>query len=177
MLSQFKIILLYLSLLLTILIFHHCNSSSEKEQKSLTFIETRAPNPFEKIAITLSEKADPAPHKVIVLTFVRQDGKDHIMGSVFAEKLTTELVKQKKMVVLDRFIYSKKLKEAGLEMKGDYDLSLLKKLGELLGVDAIAVGIISPSGKYGYDINCRLIESKTGLILSAEEAFYNEGGE
>ncbi len=173
---QLKTKTIYLLLLLTIGISNNC-STPEKEQKPLAFIETRVPDPFEKIAITLSEKAIPAPQKVIVLTFVRQDGKDHIMGSVFAEKLTTELVKQKKMIVLDRFIYSKRLKEAGLEMKGDYDLSLLKKLGDLLGVDAIAVGIISPSGKYGYDINCRLIESKSGLILSAEEAFYSEAGE
>ncbi|MCB1179775.1 MAG: hypothetical protein KDK36_19515, partial [Leptospiraceae bacterium] len=151
--------------------------STKKETKQIAYLETRASDPFEILAKSLSGKGVSKVKKIIVLTFLNQDGREHLLGPVFAEKLTTELVKQKKMIVLDRLVYSKKLKDSGLSTIKNYDLAYLNNLGDLLGVDAIAIGIISPSGKIGYDINCRIIDVKTGLILNAEEVYYTEAGD
>lgn len=162
-----RLILLFIGL-----IFLTC-TSSEKE-RPVYFINPNPPTSFEKIAISLASKEnDPKPKKVIVLNFTTVDGKEHLLGKIFAEKLTTELSKLEKFVVLDRMVFSKKLSEAGLTLSASIEPNYLKKLGEVLGIEHVIVGIVLPSKSTGYDLNCRLIEIKTGLILAAEESYYS----
>ncbi len=152
-------------------IFFAC-TASEKE-RPVYFINPNPPTSFEKIALSLASKEnDPKLKKVIVLNFTTVDGKEHILGKIFAEKLTTELSKLNKFIVLDRMVFSKKLLEAGLSLTGAIEPNYLKKLGEVLGIEHVIVGIVLPSKSTGYDLNCRLIEIKTGLILAAEESYY-----
>lgn len=147
-------------------------TSGEKE-RPVYFINPNPPTSFEKIAISLASKENsPQQKKLIVLNFTTVDGKEHLLGKIFAEKLTTELSKLGKFIVLDRMVYSKKLSEAGLSLAGNLEPNYLKKLGETLGIEHVIVGIVLPSKSSGYDLNCRLIEIKTGLILAAEESYY-----
>lgn len=158
---------------LRILIIFTLYCSSREKERPVYYINPNPPTSFEKIAISLASKEnDTKPKKVIVLNFTTVDGKEHLLGKIFAEKLTTELSKLNKFIVLDRMIFSKKLSEAGLNLTGNFDPNYLKKLGEVLGIEHVIVGIILPSKTSGYDINCRLIEIKTGLILAAEESYY-----
>ncbi|MCX7998043.1 MAG: CsgG/HfaB family protein [Leptospiraceae bacterium] len=147
-------------------------TSGEKE-RPVYFINPNPPTSFEKIAISLASKENnPQQKKLIVLNFTTVDGKEHLLGKIFAEKLTTELSKLGKFIVLDRMVYSKKLSESGLSLAGNLEPNYLKKLGETLGIEHVIVGIVLPSKSSGYDLNCRLIEIKTGLILAAEESYY-----
>ncbi len=158
----------------TILFFLGC-SSLEKE-KPVYFINPNPPSAFEKISESISRREienSSKPKKIIVLNFTNIEGKEHVYGKIFAEKLTTELVKQKKFIVLDRMVYLKKIQEAGLSLSGNVEPVTLKKLGEILNIDYVIVGLVLPKAS-GYDINCRLIDIKTGLILEAEEGFYAE---
>jgi TolB-like protein len=161
--------------ILILLFFLGC-SSLEKD-KPVYFINPNPPSTFEKLAEAISRKEEEnqsKTKKVIVLNFSNIDGKEHSMGKVFAEKLTTELVKQKKFIVLDRMVYARKISDAGLSLSGSVEPGYLKKLGEVLNVDFVVVGIIIPAKTTGYDVNARLLEIKTGLILAAEEAAYAE---
>lgn len=51
------------------------------------------------------------------------------------------------------------------------DLQTIRQLGELLDVHLVVIGIVTPFTN-GYELNCRAIEVKTGLIMGAEEGFY-----
>lgn len=164
--------------ILFLLFFVAC-SSFEKE-KPVYFINPNPPSAFEKIAEALSRKEGEntaKPNKTIVLNFTNIEGKEHGFGKVFAEKLTTELVKQKKFIVLDRMIYSKKIQESGLSLSANVEPVFLKRMGDAIGVDYVIVGLVIPAKSSGYDINCRLIDIRTGLIIAAEEGFYAESNE
>ncbi|MCE9500977.1 MAG: curli production assembly/transport component CsgG domain protein, partial [Leptospira sp.] len=102
------------------------------------------------------------------------EGKPHRLGRILAEKLTTEIVKKSRASVLDRLMFEKTLQENNLSLTGSLDVTLSKKVGDILKVDAVIMGIIHPFGS-GVDINCRVIDTRTGIILSAEEAYYPTG--
>ncbi len=127
--------------------------------------------PLEKIAETLTKKITTPNARLIVLTFTNTEGKEHKLGSLFAEKLTTDLVRRESVVVLDRLLFAKQIQANQLTLNSSSDLSEMKKIGELLGLNAIVTGMIT-SFNNGYGLNCRIIDPKTGFILAAEEAFY-----
>lgn len=139
-------------------------------EKQTVFIDSAPRSTFAKIADTLA--SDGKERKLIVLTFLNSEGREHKMGNMFAEKLTTELVKQKNFTVLDRVLFSKKLKDNSIDLNSSPDLNYIRKVGELLSVDSVVAGVITPAAASGFDINARLIDAKTGMILSAEEAFF-----
>jgi TolB-like protein len=139
--------------------------SNTKQNKSLE------PAPMEKIADAFSKKITGSGNRLLVLSFTNADGKENSLGNIFAEKLTTELVKKGNFIVLDRMLYLKKLQENQLSMSSGNTLSDIRKIGEILELKAVVSGIITTYNS-GYGLNCRLIDPKTGLIISAEESFY-----
>ena len=106
------------------------------------------------------------------MTFTTTEGKEHKLGSLFAEKLTTDIVRRENIIVLDRLLFSRQLQENQLTLSSGSDLAEIRKIGELLGLNAIVTGMIT-SFNNGYGLNCRIIDPKTGFILAAEEAFYS----
>ncbi len=144
-------------------ILFYCNSN----QKKTEVLE----NPIEKIAISFSKKIDKENERLIVLNFTDSNGKSQDVGNIFSEKLTTELVKKGKFTILDRFTYQKKLKEIDLNLSPTSDLGELRKVSDVLNLKYVVTGILTRY-QSGYGINARLIDPKTGLIISAEEAFY-----
>ncbi len=147
----------------------------DKKRTSLAYIDPNPPSPMEKIAETLSKNSSRNPPlQLIVLSFTLTNGKPHKLGRVIAEKVTTELVKKGNLKIFDRLMFEKILQDNQITLNGAIDISLAKKIGEILKLDAIVMGTISHSGQ-GVDINCRIIDSRTGMIISAEETFYVPG--
>lgn len=68
-------------------------------------------------------------------------------------------------------MYSPELEKNDLSLNGGVVLEDLKKIGKLFSLDAIVTGIVS-NNVNGLDINCRMIDPKTGYIIGAEEVFY-----
>lgn len=161
---------------LTFLSFYIGNSCSlltvnTKKPPHSNTLEANTQTPLEKIAETLTKKITTPNARLIVLTFTTTEGKEHKLGSLFAEKLTTDLVRRESVVVLDRLLFAKQIQAHQLTLSSGSDLSEMKKIGELLGLHAIVTGMIT-SFNNGYGLNCRIIDPKTGFILAAEEAFY-----
>lgn len=140
-------------------------------QKSDHTNEQNLQTPMERIAETLTKKIPSQNSKLLVLTFTTTEGKEHKLGSLFAEKLTTDIVRKGNVIVLDRILYSKQIQENNLRLSSGNDLQEIRKIGELLGLHAIVTGMITTFNN-GYGLNCRIIDPKTGFILAAEEAFY-----
>ena len=163
----------YLKKLLIVVHILFFFQSCSQEKKQMVFMDTLPKPVFEALAESITRNIKENIKRIIVLTFITQEGKEHKLGVIFAEKLTTEIVKQKKVIVLDRLVFKSKLQEKSLSLVGNPDLAYIKQVGEVLGLDAVVVGIVTPY-LGGYDINCRLIDTRTGLILSAEEGYYSE---
>lgn len=163
---KFFIIFFFLSF------FSACYLGEERESKP-----KKPPTPpLEQLALSLSENGFYfQPQRLVVLTFLDNEGKKSPYGEILAEKLTTELVKKDRFLVLDRLANHKVLKEAGLGLDSPTDTATLRKIGEVLKLDVIITGIVTPY-QDGVFVNTRLIEIKTGLILKADEVYVRIDG-
>jgi len=147
-------------------------NTKKSSQQSSNMNDASFQTPMERIAETLTKKLPTQNSRVIVLTFTTTEGKEHKLGSLFAEKLTTDIVRRGNIIVLDRILFSRQLQENQLTLSSGSDLTEIRKIGELLSLHAIVTGMIT-SFNNGYGLNCRIIDPKTGFILAAEEAFYS----
>jgi len=113
-------------------------------------------------------KAFPNKH-VAVLPFTYPHDEVSSGSTLVAERLTTELVKRKVSVV-ERSQMEKVQSELRLEMSGAIDAVSAKKLGKMLGVDAVITGTLVDFENRETEVNARLILTETGQILAAESA-------
>lgn len=147
-------------------------SFGKKRTRPVAYIDPAPRPPMRIIADSFSEKIGQKKLKIIVLTFTEMNGREHDFGTVLSEKLSTELAKKKNIIIFDRLLFQKKLAENNLSLKGGVGLDAMREIGNFLELDAIVTGLVSPYAN-GLDINCRLIDTKTGRILAAEEAYYS----
>ncbi len=157
-----------------VIVFINCSiftANTKSSQKSDNTNDLNLQTPMEKIAETLTKKISTRNSRLLVLTFTTTEGNEHKLGSLFAEKLTTDIVRRGNVIVLDRILFSKQIQENNLSLSSGNDLQEIRKIGELLGLQAIVTGMITTFNN-GYGLNCRIIDPKTGFILAAEEAFY-----
>ncbi|TDY68461.1 Curli production assembly/transport component CsgG [Leptospira meyeri] len=149
-----------------------CYLGDERETKP----QKKTVPPLEQLAISLSEKGFYfQPQRLVVLTFLDHEGKKSPYGEILAEKLTTELVKKDRFQILDRLANEKVLKESGLGLDVPTDTATLRKIGDVLKLDVIITGIVTPY-QDGVFVNTRLIEIKSGLILKADEVYVRIDG-
>lgn len=159
---RFSCKVLFLSSLLL-----HCYLGEEREPKP----KPPPPQALERLAISLSDYGWVwARERVLVLTLHDNLGKKSPYGEILAEKITTELVKRDRFRVLDRLTHTKKLEEAGLSLDISVDPTTLRKLGEVLQLSYVIIGIVTPFQE-GAFVNVRLVEIPSGLILRADEVF------
>ncbi|TGK54594.1 FlgO family outer membrane protein [Leptospira kanakyensis] len=161
-----------LSILIFLLSVNACYFGEERESKP-----KKLPTPpLEQLATSLSESGFYfKPQRLVVLTFLDNEGKKSPYGEILAEKLTTELVKKERFQILDRLANQKVLKEAGLGLDIPTDTATLRKIGDVLKLDVIITGIVTPY-QDGVFVNTRLIEIKSGLILKADEVYVRIDG-
>lgn len=102
--------------------------------------------------------------KVAVIEFADLDGKTSELGKFLAEEIITRLYQTRKFKVIERQLLNKILREQKFELTGPVDAEAAKKIGNLLGVEAIITGTITdlPSS---VRINARLISTTTGIIF------------
>jgi TolB-like protein len=165
-----------IALILFFCVFNfHCYIFDKKDKRILAYMDSMQVPPMTRIANALSKKVeDKNSFRVIVLTFTEVNGRRNEYGEVLAEKLSTELAKNNHIIVLDRLLYQKKLQENDLSLQGGTDLNSMRKIGSILELNGIVVGLVSPYMN-GLDVNCRLLEPNTGTIISAEESYYPLG--
>jgi|GEM_PF-5121800 len=104
--------------------------------------------------------------KIAVLPLRELDGQPTILGTYVAEELITDLVQLGKFDVVERQLLDKLLGEQKVEQTGAIDPATAKKVGKILGVDAIVTGSITDLTTF-MAINCRLIDTGTGAVFGA----------
>jgi TolB-like protein len=104
--------------------------------------------------------------KIAVLEFTDLQGNVTDFGRYLAEELITRLYESNKFKVIERQLLNKVIAEQKLSLSGVVDPASARKLGSVLGVDAIVSGTIADRGE-SLKVNARLISSETGEIFSA----------
>src|SRR6476660_2926046 len=96
-----------------------------------------------RLSAQIAHKMD-ASHRtrIAVMDFNDLDGNTSVFGKYLAETLITDLFNSGKFQVVERRLLVKALEENKLKSTGFMDPTTVKKLGQVLGVDAIVSGTI-----------------------------------
>lgn len=111
--------------------------------------------------------------KIAVIEFSDLDGKITELGKFISEELITRLFISKKFDVVERQLLNKILQEHKLNLSGLVDETTAKKIGSVLGVDAICSGTITDLVN-SIKINARLISTETGSIFAVASVQMNK---
>lgn len=103
--------------------------------------------------------------KIAVIEFSDLNGRIPYLGRFISEDLTTRLFLTKRFDVVERNLLKKVYKELKLSQSGVISASSIKKVGQILGVDAIATGTIADLGNR-VRINARIIATESASLLS-----------
>ncbi|HVT18558.1 MAG TPA: FlgO family outer membrane protein [Thermoanaerobaculia bacterium] len=107
-------------------------------------------------------------HKIAVLPFKELEGQPTILGSYLSESLVTALFDTPGLDIVERSMLDKVVGELRLDQSGLIDPSMAKRVGKIVGVDAIVTGTITDLASF-VAVNCRLIDAQTGRIFAAAE--------
>jgi len=123
-------------------------------------------DPYWNMADELSESAHfLANPKIAVLPFSYVDKRKSSGGTIIAERLTTRLVKINKYKVIERQLLENVLQELHFETTGIVDIETTKRLGKVLGVEAIITGSILDAEEDRVEINARVIRTDTAEVI------------
>lgn len=93
-------------------------------------------------------------------------------GNIVCDMLTTSMVQTNCFMVVERQQLEKVMTEQDFEMGEAIEQSTAVKVGELIGVDAIIVGVLTQLGSQT-EIDGRLVNIQSGQIISAANVNYS----
>ncbi len=97
----------------------------------------------------------------------------HFLGKMISELFTTEIVNGEAFKIIEREQLKKVVDEIAIGQSGIIDTSEAQQLGKLLGADAIIAGSVMKL-QHELRVDSRIIEVKTGIIVSAESKMCKE---
>jgi ankyrin repeat protein len=110
---------------------------------------------------------DTAGKTVAVADFSYADGRASSDGKVLAVRVASELIKLRRLKVVEREQLQKVLAELKLQSSGAVDQASAKKLGRVLGADLLVVGSLDELPGELLEVNLRLADVESGQALSA----------
>ncbi len=128
---------------------------------------------YDSMAIELSESASELKSPKIAVVPFSYSGTNFVDdggGTVVSDRLTTKLVKTKKFKVIDRESLQKILAEQKLQTSGVVDPETAKKIGKVLGVEAIITGSLTNISGGMVEVNAKLIRTETAEIINVSSA-------
>jgi len=149
--------LIYMFLLLTItMIFSNQVFAYDREIKELS----------EKMAGKIDQSGKKS---VAVVDFTDLQGNVTELGRFIAEEISVELMNNvKKIEVIDRNHLKSIMKEHNFSMSGLVDQTTIKKVGKIIGVDAIITGSVTPFGD-NIRVTCKVILTETAKVIAGDK--------
>lgn len=111
------------------------------------------------------EMSDYNKKTIAIIEFSDLDGNITNLGKYISEELITKLYLTKKFKVIERQLLNKIVAEQKLSLTGIIDPNSAKKLGNILGVDAIVSGTITDLSQ-SLKTNARMLSTETGEIFA-----------
>lgn len=125
---------------------------------------------FGRVSRDLAKAVEKAgARRVAVVPFRDQAGRLTHSGAVVADRLTLHLVRRD-VEVVERVRLSDVMSELKLGMTGALDGASVKRLGRVLGVDAIVTGTLIELVNSRVEAVARLVEVETARVLAASSA-------
>ncbi len=87
------------------------------------------------------------------------------LGNYLTDKLANALYKTGSVKVVERSQLEKVIDELALTMSGRFDDVSVKRIGQLLGVDALIMGIYTELGSHTVEVNSRIVNVETAEVL------------
>ena len=133
--------------------------------------ESPAAQELSSLAGTLTDGIKDRPEiKLAVLAFGYTNEKASEGPVVVQERLTTLLAQNKKITLIERGLMKKVMEELNLQASGAMDEETVKKLGKILGADAVVTGTLNDLKDERTEVNARIVETETGKIICAASA-------
>lgn len=104
---------------------------------------------------------------IAVANFSYADGRSSSDGDVVAARVSTELIKLRKLKVVERKEIQKVLGELKLQSTGAISPDSAKKIGRMLGADLLVVGTMTELPGNVLELNVRLAEVESGEAVGA----------
>lgn len=124
-------------------------------------------DPYDKLAEELSEAALSLKEpKIAILPFSYVDKRKSNGSAIISERLTTRMVKLKKCKIIERQLLENVISELHLETTGIVDAETTKKLGKVLGVEAIITGTFMDIEDNMIEVNARVIKTETAEVIT-----------
>ena len=165
--------LMSFSLLVGVFLLAGCNATTGGDQTKpvQSAVQPLPSDPMEAAFSDLSGQIVAGLHskaakKIAVAPYQNLDGSVSALGAFVAEEMTTKLYQTGTVQVVEREMLNKVMAEHDLAASGLIDETTAKKIGRLLGVEAIATGTITDLTTK-VRINSRLIATETGSVFSA----------
>ncbi|MBI4656848.1 MAG: VWA domain-containing protein [Elusimicrobia bacterium] len=135
------------------------------------FTAVYAADSLDKLSSKLQDgiKNQPAM-KIAVMEFPYTDARKSEGSVIIQERLTTNFAQNKKITLIERSLLKKVLGELNLQSSGAIDGETAKKLGKILGADAIVTGTLNDIKDNQVEINARIVQTESAKILSAAGA-------
>lgn len=99
---------------------------------------------------------------IAVAGFSYTDGRASSDGKVVAERVTTELIKTKRLKVVEREQIERVLGELRLQSGGAIDQASAKRLGKMLGADLLVLGTMTELPGRQLELSLRLAAVESG---------------
>ena len=132
-------------------------------------------DPYDKLAEGLSMAAlDTGYRRVAVLPFQASGGGRVSGGLAISERLVSHMVSRRGLEVVERTLLDQVLKELELGSRGVVDASQTRRMGRVLGVQAIVAGSFFSIGAGLLEVHARLIDAESARILGAATARVKE---
>jgi TolB-like protein len=164
---------IFVSVVLTLLLVSTIIAQKSKSKNEPQPSPTPQVSLEQRLGELSKDISDELTHKqkttVAIADFVDLNGNTSDFGKFLAEELVTRLYKTKKLKVIERQRLDKVIAEQKLSLTEIIEVSSAKRIGRILGVDAIVAGTISELGN-SFRINARIINTETGELLAAAGA-------
>ncbi len=147
------------------------SASSGSESVTSSEPQLTQGDPYKVMAKELYESAElPDGSKIAIMPFSYGKEKKSDVGLMVSERLTTRIVKLHKFKVIERQMLENVMQELHLEGTGAVDAETTKKIGKILGVEAIVTGTILDINGNTAEINARVIKTDTAEVIASASA-------
>ncbi|OGR62405.1 MAG: hypothetical protein A2X31_01705 [Elusimicrobia bacterium GWB2_63_22] len=104
---------------------------------------------------------------IAVAGFSYSDGRGSTDGNIVAGRFTNELIRLKKLKVVERDQIERVLSELKLQNAGAIDPESAKRIGSMLGADLLVIGAMVQLPGAVLELNVRLAEVESGQAVGA----------
>jgi TolB-like protein len=114
-----------------------------------------------------STAAKQSRKRIAVMALSSETGKRTRSSAIVTERLTSEIASEPGVDVIERAKLDQILGEQNIQSQGSIDPVTVKKIGSILGADALVTGSVIDLNDKTVEVNARLVDTQNGKILKA----------